>query len=97
MAWLNTTDGYGGLTKLFHWSVAALFAWQYLAGHTMVRLTPQTGALGLSQNDWYNWHKSIGLVALVIAVGRIWCRSRGTLPPWAPTLSAGEKAYIHRA
>ena len=24
------------------------------------------------------------IVALVIAVGRIWCRSRGTLPPWAP-------------
>ena len=69
MAWLNTTDGYGGLTKLFHWLVAALFAWQYLAGHTMVRLTPETGALGLSQNDWYNWHKSIGLVALA---GVVW-------------------------
>lgn len=97
MAWLNSKDGYGGLTKILHWSIALLFAWQYLAGHTMVRLTPETGALGLGQNDWYNWHKSIGLVALFIAVGRLWCRSAGRLPDWAPTLGPGEKAFIRRA
>jgi cytochrome b561 len=51
----------------------------------------------MGQSTYYNWHKSIGLVALVAAVLRLLARRRGQLPDWAPTLSERERAFIHRA
>jgi len=97
MAMLNSPAGYGGLTKAFHWLIVALFAFQYVAAAIMLNMAPNTTVLGGDGNFWFNWHKSIGLVALVIAIGRLWARQAGQLPAWAPTLQAGEKAFIHRA
>jgi len=94
---LNSTHGYGGLTKALHWLVAVLFGFQYLAGAVMTRMAPNGTALGLTQSAWYNWHKSIGLVALAIALVRLANRNLGDLPPWAPSLNDGEKRFIHRA
>jgi cytochrome b561 len=96
-ALLNTQDGYGALTKLFHWAIVALFAFQFAAGNIMVRIGPHETALGLTQDAFYNWHKSIGLVALAVAVFRLLARRSGQLPDWAPTLSAPERKFVHRA
>jgi cytochrome b561 len=97
MALLNTQDGYGALTKLVHWLVVALFAFQFAAANIMLRMDETGAVLGLGQATYYNWHKSIGLVALLVAVLRLLARRSGELPPWAPTLSAGERKFIHRA
>ncbi len=97
MALLNSARGYGGATKLLHWGIVGLFAFQYLAASIMTRLGPADQSLGLAQSAWYNWHKSIGLVALGLAVARLVNRRMGELPPWAPSLSDGEKSFIHRA
>jgi cytochrome b561 len=96
MALFNTSDGYGALTKLLHWLIVALFAFQYVAGNIMVRIGPDDTVLALSQDTYFNWHKSIGLVALGLAVFRLLARKRGRLPDWAPTLSRRERAFIHR-
>ena len=97
MSLLNSARGYGALTKLFHWLIAAMFAFQYAAALVMTRMAPTGSALGLPQSAWYNWHKSIGLLALGIAVLRLLNRRVGELPPWAPTLVDWEKQFIHRA
>ena len=97
MTWLNTQDGYGSLTKLFHWLLVALFAFQFAAANIMLRLDGGGVALGLDQDAYYNWHKSIGLVALLVAVCRLIARKRGELPPWAPGLSEAERRFVHRA
>ena len=97
MSLLNSPKGYGALTKLFHWLIAAMFAFQYVAALVMTRMAPTDAVLGLPQSAWYNWHKSIGLVALAIAVLRLANRRLGELPPWAPTLVDWEKRFIHRA
>lgn len=97
MSLLNSPKGYGSLTKLLHWLIVVLFAFQFFAASVMLRLGPEDTSLGLPQSAWYNWHKSIGLVALAIALARLLNRRAGQLPPWAPTLSDGEKAFIHRA
>lgn len=97
MTLLNTSAGYGALTKLFHWLIVALFAFQYAAGNIMVRMEGDGTALGLSQDTYFNWHKSIGLVALVVAVLRLLARKRGQLPDWHPGLSALERRLVHRA
>jgi cytochrome b561 len=93
----NRPTGYGVLTKTLHWLIAALFAFQFLAGHFMVRLPAQTSQLGLRLDTWFNWHKSIGLVALAVALLRLWNRRQGKLPAWAPTLTTAEQRFIHRA
>ena len=97
MAWHNTKHGYGALTKLCHWLIVAVFLFQYLAATVMLRLDPGGISLGLSQDAWYNWHKSVGLVALAVAVVRLLARRSGELPDWAPTLVPWEHRFIHRA
>jgi cytochrome b561 len=97
VSWINSEHRYGGLTKLFHWLTVAVFALQYSGGVIMQRIPAKESFLGLSQGDAYNWHKSLGLVALAIAVLRLLNRRRGQLPDWAPSLSAGEKVFIQRA
>jgi cytochrome b561 len=98
MALLNSAAGYGALTKLLHWAIALLFLLQYGCAAVMLR-TPDGDAAGavVSQATLYNWHKSIGLVALVVAVLRLINRRAGSLPPWAPTITPVEKIIIHRA
>ncbi len=96
MALLSDGERYGGLVKALHWFVVALFVLQYVGGWTMTRLPPGGGAYGMSGDSLYNWHKSVGLVALAVAVVRLWARRAGVLPPWAPTLSDLERKLVHR-
>jgi len=97
MALHNSSDGYGALTKTFHWLVVAFFAFQFAAANIMLRLDGSATAMGMGQSTYYNWHKSIGLVALTVAVLRLLARRRGRLPDWAPTLSKRERTFINRA
>ncbi len=97
MSLLNAPTGYGSLTKALHWLMAGLFAFQYIAASIMTRMAPGDVVLGAPQSAYYNWHKSIGLVALAVAVVRLVNRRLGELPPWAATLSDAEKRFIHRA
>lgn len=96
MPLLNTADSYGVLTKAFHWIAAALFAFQLASAPLMLTLGEHATAAGLSRDDWYNWHKTIGLVALAVALGRVAARRAGRLPDWAPVLSEFERGLIHR-
>lgn len=96
-AFTNSAEGYGMLTKTFHWMIVILFTMQFLGGHIMTFIGFNTSFAGITTNQYYDWHKSLGLVALVFAIMRIINRQMGKLPPWAPTLSASEKTFIHRA
>ena len=95
MALLNTGDGYGSLTKVCHWLVVVLFAFQFAAANVMLRLDDGGAFLGLSQDVYYNWHKSIGLVLLTLVVLRIAWRKLTPLPDWAPTLTPAERSLSH--
>jgi len=97
MTIFNSSLGYGALTKLFHWLIVFLFAFQYLSATIMLHTPAEAATLGVGQATYYNWHKSLGLVALIVAIARILNRRAGELPPWAPTLSALEQFIIHRA
>jgi cytochrome b561 len=97
MPLLNTREGYGGLTKAFHWITVGLFAFQLLSALIMLRLDEHGSVVGLGANAWYNAHKTLGLVALAVACGRLWARRQGRLPDWAPTLTSPEKRVVHRA
>ena len=99
MALTNSNAGYGTLTKVFHWSIVILFAMQYLGGNIMTAIGFNSSFAGIDTNTYYNWHKSLGLVALAIAVVRLINRQLGELPPWAPTsfCRAPRRTYAPRS
>ena len=92
----NSPTRYGMVTRFLHWSVFLLFVHQYIGANIMTRLARDQTLLGLSQGDYYNWHKSIGLVLLALVVLRIVWRKTTPLPDWAPMLSPAERAISHR-
>ena len=96
MSLLNSASGYGILTKLFHWLIALLIVLQYTSANIMLRTPTEATTLGLGQGTYYNWHKSLGLVVLLVMLARLANRRVGELPPWAPTLTPLEQRIIHR-
>ncbi len=70
MPFKNSADQYGTVTRFLHWAVFLLFVWQYLSANIMTRLGRDSALFGLNPNDYYNWHKSIGLVLLALALAR---------------------------
>jgi len=96
MPLLNSPAGYGALTKLFHWLVALLILLQYILANIMLRTPAESRTLGLDQGTYYNWHKSLGLVAFLVILARLANRRIGELPPFAPTLTPIEQKIIPR-
>jgi len=91
----NSATYYGPVTRFLHWSVFILFIWQYLSAAIMTHLARDKTLLTLTQGDFYNWHKSIGLMLLVLALARLIWRKTTPLPDWAPVLSPAERVFSH--
>lgn len=84
----NTADRFGLLTKVLHWLVAGLILFLVWLGWYMV---------GLDYfHKWYNssltWHKSLGIIVLILAVLKIGWQLytpppdvAGDLKPWEKT------------
>jgi cytochrome b561 len=95
MNWKNSTSRYGIVTKFFHWAVFLLFVNQYIVARIMLTTPVGETSLGYTQGELYNWHKSIGLILLGLALLRYtWRRTTG-LPDWDATLTHTEKKIIH--
>ena len=91
----NSAARYGLVTKVLHWSVFLLILNQFAAAAAMLNTPEGETTWGFSQGTLYNWHKSIGLVALAVALLRYIWRQSAALPDWAPNLSSGEKRAIN--
>ncbi|MBX2996916.1 MAG: cytochrome b [Caldilineaceae bacterium] len=96
MRWKNTSTHYGAVTKMFHWLVFLIFANQYIVAFAMLGIEQHETALGgFRQGTLYNWHKSIGLIALLVILFRYTWRKTTRLPNWAETLTRTERRIIH--
>jgi cytochrome b561 len=91
----NSATRYGLVTKLLHWTLFLLILNQFVVAAMMLNTAPDSTAAGFTPGSLYNWHKSIGLIALGAAVLRSVWRGATALPDWAPNLSTGEKRAIH--
>lgn len=60
--------GYGAVSVILHWLIAALIAGQVLLGVIMTRLLGNDPA---SQFQAFQWHKSFGLLTLAICLLRL--------------------------
>jgi cytochrome b561 len=91
----NSPARYGFVTKLLHWTLFLLILNQFVVAAAMLSTQPEGTWAGFTPGGLYNWHKSIGLVALAAAIVRYIWRQRTPLPDWAPNLNDREKRAIH--
>ena len=91
----NTDDRYGLVTKALHWTIFLLFLNQFIVAAAMLNTPQGETTAGFTQGSLYDWHKSIGLVALAVALIRYVWRKSTPVPDWAPDLSEREKRAIH--
>lgn len=91
----NTSNRYGTVTKVLHWTVFLLLLNQFVVAGLMLTTEEWETTAGFTQAALYEWHKSVGIVVFaVVCVRYIW-RKLTPLPDWAPNLSAGERRAIH--
>lgn len=91
----NTDRGWGWMAKAFHWAIFLLFIVQFVAAAVMLNMPSGDVVIGFTQGALYEWHKSLGLVALTVAVCRFLWRTLTSMPDWAPHLTDAEKRTIH--
>ena len=90
----NTPTRYGLVTKVLHWTLFVLILNQFVVAVMMLNTPQGQTTAGFTQGMLYNWHKSIGLIALAVALARYVWRKTTPLPDWAPNLSDGEKRVL---
>lgn len=71
----NTENHWGWLSKLLHWLTAALILIQVPLGYYAEELK-----LSPLKLDLFVWHKSIGMLVLLLASVRLLWRITGTIP-----------------
>jgi cytochrome b561 len=92
---MNTNTRYGPVTKTLHWLLFVLLLNQFVVAAVMLNTPDGETTGGFTQGTLYEWHKSIGLVALAAALVRYLWRRATPLPEWAPNLTETEKRAIH--
>lgn len=84
----NTAEHYGALAKLLHWTIVVLIVVQYFLAESADELPD-----GIEKLKILYWHKSIGMLVLLLAVLRIlWKLANRGLPAPAGTGSLRKAA-----
>lgn len=88
MAWRNTPESFGLISRLFHWIMALGVIFMLALGNRLADLKPDLSTLYL-----YGVHKTIGVVILTLAVLRIfWHRFSPPPRPIGPPSAWGTRA-----
>ena len=103
----NDEHGYGLVTKTLHWAMVLAIVTQFTIGFAM---TPNGGGRGrghgrghgrgrrydpFGSDHLLTAHVMLGALILTLAVIRLVWRLTTPLPPWAPTLTPGERTLAH--
>ena len=89
----NTPLSWGSLSIALHWLMALLVLGMIAAGVFMTRFAEPFSAL---QFTLYQWHKSFGMLILVLAAIRLtWRLTGGDVPPLPAGLAPWERAAAH--
>jgi cytochrome b561 len=76
MSLRNTPSSYGSVAKLLHWSIVALIITQLVLGISADDLPN-----GLRKLELLAWHKSFGMLVLILALARLAWRFGNPVPP----------------
>jgi cytochrome b561 len=81
---------YGIVAIWLHWTIAAAIVAQLAIGLWMVRAISLAGSQALAFHA-YQWHKSLGLIILVLSLLRLWWRLANPPPPLPATMTSIER------
>ncbi|MBV9555821.1 MAG: cytochrome b [Pseudolabrys sp.] len=90
MAFIHRPIGYGALAKAAHWGTACLIVAMFALAWTFVRMDEGAGKAVL-----VTVHESIGIIILLIALGRILGRWMTPFPAFSSTVTPLER-YLAR-
>ena len=78
MQWRNTANSYGAIAKFLHWTIVVLIIAQFFIAESADELPD-----GIEKLKVLSWHKSTGMLVLILALVRIGWRlaNRGTPAP----------------
>jgi cytochrome b561 len=74
--------------RILHWTMALIILGMIWAGWTMVGMDDKTPSKFAT---FYPWHKSFGMLVLILVLVRLAVRLRASIPPLPATLSGWEK------
>ena len=93
----DSASGWGWVTRMLHWTMAALILYQLALGLRMVRLDDLLARVALTQV-----HKSWGVTIFALALLRLAWRLANprpplpaTMPPWQRRAAAGSHAALY--
>jgi cytochrome b561 len=95
LAWRNSESEWGGVSKLFHWTMALLIVGSSIFVLHVNDSTPWFKSSPQVFITYIHWHKALGLIALALVVGRLLWRRRNPIPRTAP-LTPFETVWSHR-
>ena len=78
---------YSNTAVAFHWTVAVLVLLQAYLGFRFGLSEP-----GPARDEVFLWHKTVGVVILVLALARLAYRLKNPPPPFPPELASWERA-----
>ena len=90
MGWRNTSEQYGAIAKSFHWGLFVLITGLLCVGLYMASqtFTPELFT-------FYKWHKTLGVIALILIAARLLWRLLSPPPPLPADTSGFEKWAAH--
>lgn len=90
MRWVNSDQSWGLVAQLFHWVIAVLIIWAFYIGWNMtdLEISPEMFAT-------YNFHKSLGLTILALALLRLGWRLANGSPRLPDGMSGVERKLAH--
>ena len=92
----NTAEAYGSLARFLHWAIVLLIVPQYFIAEAAEELPK-----GLERPQLMDWHKSLGLLVLLLALARIgWGLVNRGLPgpignPWQRKAAAAGHGLLY--
>jgi len=90
MTWRNTAERFGFVHAGLHWTSALIILGLIGLGLYMTSLEPSPGVL-----KYYFWHKSFGMVVLLLVALRVLWRATNIRPGSLPTHKSWEKTLAH--
>lgn len=82
----NAVLRYSNTTVAFHWITVLLVLFQAYLGFRFGMSEP-----GPARDDVFVWHKTIGVIILVLTLARLFYRLKNPPPPYPPELPAWER------
>ena len=89
MAWRNTQTHWGQISRLFHWFMAVAIFIMFAVGFTMINMPTSPEKI-----DMFKFHKSLGMLLLLLAVIRLFWRFINPIPILPDYLSDKEKFLV---